>query len=88
MRLKRLTAILLCLCMALTLLPTAALAAGQTTEVMVGGVGLYGSADTPVYAKTDSSSGTVTPGGSEDSYNIKWDGATLTLNNAVITQGP
>ncbi|MBM6851559.1 S-layer homology domain-containing protein [Oscillibacter valericigenes] len=89
MRLKRLTAILLCLCMALTLLPTAALAAGQTTEVMVGGVKLYGSADTPVYAKTNSSGAVtkITDEGfdpDQDVWNIKWDGTTLTLNNAVI----
>ena len=85
MRLKRLMAILLCLCMALTLLPTAALAAGET--VYVGGKALTGSADIPAYAKTDSSSGTVTVEGSKDDYNIMWDGSTLTLNGATITQG-
>ena len=88
MRLKRLTAILLCLCMALTLLPTAALAAGQTTEVSVGGVRLYGSADTPVYATTKDGAVTeITDEGfdpDQDDWNIKWDGTTLTLNNAVI----
>ena len=78
-------AILLCLCMALTLLPTAALAAGET--VYVGGKALTGSADIPAYAKTDSSSGTVTVEGSKDDYNIMWDGSTLTLNGATITQG-
>src|SRR5699024_3725151 len=28
--------------------------------------------------------GNVTVGGSEDSYNVKWNGETLTLNNATI----
>ena len=84
MRLKRLTAILLCLCMALTLLPTAALAADEGQTIYVGDAVLTTTAENPtVYARTDSS-GTVTPGGSEDSYNIKWDGATLTLKDAAI----
>ena len=46
MRIKRLTAILLCLCMALTLLPATAWAADGET-IHVGGVTLTGSADTP-----------------------------------------
>ena len=86
MRLKRLTAILLCLCMALTLLPTAALAADEGQTIYVGDVELTTTAENPtVYARTVG--GAVTPGGSEDSYNIKWDGTTLTLNGATITQG-
>ena len=53
MRLKRLTAILLCLCMALTLLPTAALAAAVGETIHVGGVKLTTTAETPtVYART------------------------------------
>ena len=83
---RRLLSILTCLALCLTLLPTAALAADEGQTIYVGGEALTGSADSPVYAKTNSS-GTVTPGGSEDSYNIKWDGSTLTLNGATITQG-
>ena len=83
---RRLLSILTCLALCLTLLPTAALAADEGQTIYVGGEALTGSADSPVYAKTNSS-GTVTPGGSEDSYNIKWDGETLTLNGATITQG-
>ena len=82
---RRLLSILTCLALCLTLLPTAALAAGET--VYVGGKALTGSADIPAYAKTDSSSGTVTVEGSKDDYNIMWDGSTLTLNGATITQG-
>ena len=87
MRLKRLTAILLCLCMALTLLPTAALAADEGQTIYVGGVALTSTEATPtVYARTVG--GAVTTGGaSATSYNIKWDGETLTLNGATITQG-
>ena len=87
MRLKRLMAILLCLCMALTLLPTAALAAAVGETIHVGGVALTSTEATPtVYARTVGGAVT-TDGANESSYNIKWDGATLTLNNAVITQG-
>ena len=87
MRLKRLTAILLCLCMALTLLPTAALAAAVGETIHVGGVALTSTEATPtVYARTVG--GAVTTGGaSATDYNIMWDGSTLTLNGATITQG-
>lgn len=47
---------------------------------------LSGSADEPVYARTDED-GRVTPGGCERDYNVKWDGVTLTLRNAYITGG-
>lgn len=53
-------------------------------EIYVGGVGFSGSPGSPVYARTDAY-GTVTVGGSENDYNIKWDGSTLTLRNAYIT---
>lgn len=56
-------------------------------EVYVGGVGLSGSEDEPDYAKTDNDGKVTTDGASADNYNIKWDGSTLTLNNATITQG-
>ena len=85
---RRLLSILTCLALCLTLLPPATARAAEGETIHVGGVELTTTEEKPIlYAKTDSSSGTVTPGGSEDSYNIKWDGATLTLNNAVITQG-
>ena len=86
MRIKRLTAILLCLCMALTLLPATAWAADGET-IHVGGVTLTGGADTPAYAKTDNSGNVTVESASEDDYNIKWDGTTLTLDNANIIGG-
>ena len=83
---RRLLSILTCLALCLTLLPTAALAADEGQTIYVGDVELTTTAENPtVYARTVG--GAVTPGGSEDSYNIKWDGETLTLNNADITQG-
>ena len=53
----------------------------------MGGVGLTGDKDTPAYALTDKSGKVTTTGATADNYNIMWDGETLTLNNAVITQG-
>ena len=55
----------------------------KLTNITVGGVGLYGTDYRIAYAKTDND-GNVTVGGSEDSYNIKWDGTTLTLKDATI----
>lgn len=52
-------------------------------NITVGGVGLYGTDYRIAYAKTDND-GNVTVGGSEDNYNIKWDGTTLTLKGATI----
>lgn len=52
-------------------------------SISVGDIELTGSADAPAYATTDAS-GSVTAGGTEDAYNVKWDGTTLTLNNAKI----
>lgn len=63
---------------------TATVTVGQKAEIYVGGVGLNGTPDAPAYATTDSNTGAVTAGGNEQCYNIKWDGATLTLNNATI----
>ena len=60
------------------------LADGDT--VYVGGVELAGSTSNPAYATTDTS-GNVSSGGNESSYNIKWDGSTLTLKNAYINGG-
>ena len=56
-------------------------------NIYVGGVGLYGDKDTPAYALTNESGAVTTTGATADNYNIKWDGETLTLNNADITQG-
>ena len=83
---RRLLSILTCLALCLTLLPTAALAAvGET--IHVGGVKLTTTAENPtVYARTVEGAVT-TDGANESSYNIMWDGSTLTLNGATITQG-
>lgn len=82
---KRVASLFLALALCLGLLPLSALAAEYGT-VEVGGVALTNSADAPtVYATTDQS-GKVTLGGSEDTYNIKWDGETLTLRNATILE--
>ena len=66
---------------------TATVTVGQKAEIYVGGVGLNGTPDAPAYATTDSNTGAVTAGGNEQRYNIKWDGATLTLNDATIKTG-
>ena len=55
-------------------------------DIFVGGVGLTSSEGNPAYAKTGTN-GAVTEGANANDYSIKWDGATLTLNNATITQG-
>ncbi len=85
---KKILGLCTALCLCLVLLPAAALAAGGAT-VNVGSVALTGSKETPAYAKTDATSGEVTvletvP--TDDSWNIKWDGETLTLRNAAIKQ--
>ena len=80
---KRFFAIFLAVCLVATLLPAGVLAADGTQTIRVGGVELTSTDGGTVYATTDSE-GTVTVGGSEDSYNIKWNGETLTLNNATI----
>ena len=56
-------------------------------DIFVGGVGLTGTAGMPAYATTNDSGTVTTQDASADNYNIKWDGETLTLNNATITQG-
>ena len=58
----------------------------KLANITVGGVGLYGTDYRIAYAKTDGD-GNVTVGGSEDNYNIKWDGTTLTLKDATIIAG-
>ena len=81
---KRILAIAMALCLIITLLPATALAADAET-ITIGGETLSGSADAPVYAATDENGEVSTEGASESSYNIKWDGSTLTLNGATIT---
>lgn len=85
---KRLTAIFLSLCMLLTLLPATAFAAGtqesKNPPITVGGIELDGSAETPAYATTDTEGAVIKDRASETNYNVKWDGETLTLRDAVI----
>lgn len=82
---KRFTALLLSLCLLLTLTPVSAFAA-DGDAIYVGGVELTGSASAPAYALTEDGAVT-TAGADESSYNIKWDGSTLTLDDATVTQG-
>ena len=80
---RKLLAMLLSLMMLLTLLPPGAAMAADERSILVGGVALTGSADSPAYAITVD--GAVQSGEYEQNYNIKWDGSTLTLANAVVT---
>lgn len=66
------------------LLPGEALAA-EGDAVYVGGVELRGSVSGPVYATTDEDGNVTTSGAGEDSWNVRWDGGTLTLKDAYIT---
>ena len=84
---KKIVSLCMALVLCLGLLPPATARAAEGETIHVGGKALTGSADIPAYAKTDSSSGTVTVEGSKDDYNIMWDGSTLTLNGATITRG-
>lgn len=80
---RKILAILLSLAMLFTLLPPGAAVAADGDTITVGGKTLTGSADSPAYAITVN--GAVQSGDYEENYNIKWDGSTLTLANAVIT---
>ena len=54
------------------------------TDIQVGGVTLQGSVTAPAYALTPE--GVVTTeGAGADNWSVKWDGSTLTLNNAQIS---
>ena len=66
---------------------TATVTVGQKAEIYVGGVGLNGTPEQPAYATTDDNGNVSTDGAHASNYNIKWDGATLTLNNATIKTG-
>ena len=54
------------------------------TDIQVGGVTLQGSGTAPAYALTPEGLVT-TEGASADNWSVKWDGSTLTLNNAQIS---
>ena len=88
---KRLTAVFLCLSLILTLLPATAFAASTTDTgtssptITVGDAELTGSAGNPAYATTTSKGVVTTESATAANYNVKWDGETLTLRNAVIT---
>ena len=82
---KKILSLFCTLALCLSLLPATALAADNDT-VYVGGEALTGTASAPVYATTDDS-GKVTVQSSyteQDSWQIKWDGSTLTLDGAKI----
>ena len=79
---RKLLAILLSLAMLFTLLPPGAAMAADEKSIFVGDVALTGSAASPAYAITVDG---AVQSGDEQKYNIKWDGSTLTLANAVIT---
>ena len=53
-------------------------------NITVGGVGLYGTDYRIAYAKTDGEGKVTTEGATASDYNIKWDGTTLTLKDAMI----
>ena len=68
----------------LLLLPVTALAADMNT-VYVGGVELAGSSTSIAYATTNENGEVITEGATANNYNIMWDGSTLTLKDAYIT---
>ena len=82
---KKLFSLCMAMALCLALLPATALAA-ETNTVYVGGVALAGSSDSIVYATTNENGEVITEGATADNYNIKWDGATLTLRNATILE--
>lgn len=85
---RRFLSILLCLLLAVQLLPAGALAVGEgdasAVTLEAGGVSISGTTDAPAYAATDSE-GVVTPGTESDPWNIRWDGQTLTLKTPSFT---
>ena len=83
-RLRAIAALALTLLAIGGLLPGEALAA-EGDAVYVGGVELRGSAGNPAYATTDEDGNVTTSGAGEDSWNVRWDGGTLTLKDAYIT---
>lgn len=83
---KKLAAALLTLFAVLAFAPAAAFAAGVETIIHVGDETLSGSVEHPAYAVTTDGKAEMA-GASEGNYNIKWDGETLTLRNAKVTEG-
>lgn len=81
---RRILSLFIALAICLSLAPITVMAADGDT-VYVGGVELTGSTDFPAYAKTDESGNVSPDGADENSYNIKWDGTTLTLKDANVT---
>ncbi len=57
------------------------------SSIYVGGQELEGGNGVTAYAVTGADGAVSTEGASADQYQIAWDGQTLTLRNAVITQG-
>ena len=55
------------------------------SEIMVGNKTLNGSSTASAYATTDKDGNVTTTGATAANYNIKWDGATLTLKDATIS---
>ena len=82
---KKILSLFCTLALCLTLLPVTALATEGGQSVYVGGVELTGSTDSPAYATTDEGGNVSTEGASAESYNIEWDGQTLTLKDAYVT---
>ena len=82
---KRMTSLFLALALCLGLLPLSALAVDGDT-VYVGGEALTSTNSAIVYARTDDSGNVSIDGATADTYNIKWDGETLTLRNATILE--
>lgn len=80
---KRFLSLLCVMALCLGLLPVTALAADMKT-VYVGGVELVGSSGNIVYATTNENGEVITEDATADTYNIKWDGSTLTLHDATI----
>lgn len=80
---KRFFTAIACVFLFAAALAGSALASSTPRQISVGGEQLSGSAESPAYATTDAS-GNVTIGGDENTYNVKWDGETLTLRNAYV----
>ena len=55
-----------------------------SSNIYIGGVGLSGAEDHIAFATTDAAGKVTTEGASEDNWNIRWDGETLTLRGATI----
>ena len=87
---RKLLAMLLSLAMLFTLLPPGAAVAADGDQIIVGGKPFTVSKEKPVVYATTNDEGEMTQEGNENSYNIKWDGETLTLRDATIkgTAGP